>query len=482
MVGAGIAGLTTAYLLVCEGRNVIVLDEGPLGIGQTGRTSAHLASAIDDRFQTIEKELGLDATKTLYQSHSAAIDKIEEISQTEKFDCDFQRLNGYLFRVPGDPSDFLGQERAAAQRAGFTDCELIPDLQLDGRSMGACLRFGNQARFHPMKYLVGLAKAIKSNGGRIFTGCRITDVKGANSKKNERARALVDEGPLEITANSIVVATNTPSPINDWMGIYMKQAPYRSYVVGVSVPRGSVADALYWDNADPYHYVRLESAGDEGILLIGGEDHKTGQTPSNFHPFEKLVEWGKRMFPMIGEVKYRWSGQVQEPSDGVAFIGRAPTAGENIYVITGDSGMGLTHGTLGAMLVSDLIAHRPNTWETLYDPHRKQFNVEAVSENVNAVSSYKDFFTPGEIGSSYDLRPGSGAILREGLKKYAVYRANNGKVHKCSAVCTHLGCLVSFNSIEKTWDCPCHGSRFDIDGHVLMGPAVTDLKPVPNEH
>jgi glycine/D-amino acid oxidase-like deaminating enzyme/nitrite reductase/ring-hydroxylating ferredoxin subunit len=480
IVGAGIAGLTTAYRLAGEGKRVIVVDQGRIGSGQTGRTSAHLTSAIDDLFQVIERELGAEAARTQYESHAAAIETIEQIVDSEEIDCDFKRLNAYLFPVPNDPPDFLDKELAAAKRAGFRDCEKAAKVTLCGREVGPCIRFGGQARFHPLKYLVCLAHAFEKRGGRIYCGRRIKDVRGADPKKGEAARATIEDGPDAITADAIVVATNTPSPINDWMGIYTKQASYRSYVIGIAVPRSSVTDALYWDDADPYHYVRLDPAteGSDDILLIGGEDHKTGQSRAGNAPFDRLLEWAREKFPMAGEVKYRWSGQVQEPSDGVAFIGRAPTAGENVYVITGDSGMGLTHGTLGAILVSDLILNRPNPWEKLYDPSRKQLNTEFVAENANAVATYKDYITPGQIRSADDLQNGQGAILREGLKKFAVYRDDHGAVHKHSAVCTHLGCLVAWNPIEKTWDCPCHGSRFSPTGDVIIGPAIDGLAAV----
>ena len=479
VVGAGIAGLTAAYLLLGQGKSVIIADEGTIGSGQTGRTSAHLSSVIDDRFQTIEKELGAETSRIAYRSHATAIEMIEKIIEDEAIDCDFKRLNGYLFPVASDSPDFLDKELAAAKRAGFTDCEKAVRITLCGREMGPCLRFGGQARFHPLKYLIGLARAIERRGGKIHSGCRVKDVQGSDPKTHESARAVIDDGPDVILADAIIVATNTPSPINDWMGIYTKQASYRSYIIGAGIPRGSVTDALYWDNADPYHYVRVDSIGGADVLLIGGEDHKTGQFPKEGVPFERLIAWGREHFPMIGEVKYRWSGQVQEPSDGIAFIGVAPTAGENVYVITGDSGMGLTHGTLGAILISDLIAGRKNEWAAVYDPSRKQMNAEFFAENANALATFKEYVTPGEIGSVDELQPGQGAIIREGLTKLAVCRDDAGAVHKRSAVCTHLGCLVEWNPVEKTWDCPCHGSRFAVDGEVIIGPAIDGLAKKP---
>lgn len=479
VVGAGIAGLTTAYLLAKEGKKVVVLDEGDVGSGQTGRTSAHLGSAIDDRFVEIQKMHGPDGSRLAHESHAAAIDTIERIASEEKIDCDFVRLDAYLFSLPNDPPDLLDREWEAAQRAGFKDVKKFDRIVLCGYETGPCLRFPRQARFQPLKYLTGLARAFEKRGGRIYTGCRVKDVKGADPEKNEPARAQIDDGPAAVLADAVVVATNTPAPINDWMGIYTKQASYRTYMIGAEVPRGSVDDALYWDTGDPYHYVRLD--GDRSrkskndLLLIGGEDHKTGQFPEDAAPFQALEKWAREKFPMLGEVTVRWSGQVQEPDDGLAYIGRAPTSGKNVFVATGDSGMGLTHGTIAGLLVTDLILGRPNPWEKLYDPSRKTFNADFIAENANAVKQYADYVTPGEIKTVDDVQRGQGALLREGLSKVAVYRDDAGVVHKHSAVCTHLGCVVQWNHVEKTWDCPCHGSRFDAVGKVLMGPAIDDL-------
>jgi glycine/D-amino acid oxidase-like deaminating enzyme/nitrite reductase/ring-hydroxylating ferredoxin subunit len=477
VIGAGIAGLTTAYLAAQAGRSVVVFDEGPLGGGQTGRTSAHLASAIDDRFVEIERMHGVEGSRLAYESHAKAIDTIESIARQEKIRCDFARLNAFLSATAADPPDLLDKELAAARRAGFADVEKMTSGGLYG---GACLRFGQQARFQPMLYLIGLAEAFKRLGGRIYTGRRVADVQGSDLKKRTPARIKLQGLRKTITAQHVVVATNTPSPINDWFGIYTKQSSYRTYIIGASLPRDSIEDALYWDTAEPYHYVRLEHRGGkhDDVLLVGGEDHKTGQFPENGAPFMKLEEWARKHFPAMREVDWRWSGQVQEPADGLAFIGRAVTEKAEVFVVTGDSGMGLTHGTMAGLIITDQIAGRPNPWEKLYDPARKILNTEFVKENANTLAQYKDLITPGEVESAEQIPAGSGAVLRDGLTKLAVYRDDNGKVHKCSAICTHLQCVVRWNHVERSWDCPCHGSRFDALGKVVMGPAIDDLPRV----
>jgi Rieske Fe-S protein len=284
-----------------------------------------------------------------------------------------------------------------------------------------------------------------------------------------------------VECDAVVVATNTP--INDVVTMHTKQAPYTTYGIGARVPRGSIKRALYWDTLDPYHYVRLASSKNDGyeILIVGGEDHKTGQADDGAERFARLEAWARERFPSILSVDFRWSGQVMEPVDGVAFIGRNPGDDANVYIATGDSGMGMTHGTIAGMLITDLIMGRDSPWTTLYDPSRKMLRgiTEYASENVNVAAQYAtDYVSGGDVQSVDDIPLGEGAVIRQGLKKIAVYRDEQGTRHQLSAVCTHLGCIVSWNSTEKTWDCPCHGSRFAKDGRVINGPANKDLQPI----
>jgi nitrite reductase/ring-hydroxylating ferredoxin subunit len=309
-------------------------------------------------------------------------------------------------------------------------------------------------------------------------------VQGIDPKSNEPAKATTQRGPVVTATRGIAVCTNTPAPINDWMGIYTKQASYRTYVIAARIKKGAVPTGLYWDTLDPYHYVRTErlpgrAEPDAELLLIGGEDHKTGQQPDTAAPFASLERWGRQHFPAMQEVLYKWSGQVQEPADSVAYIGKAPHAKQAIYVATGDSGMGLTHGTIAGILISDLILGKTNPWESLYDPSRKPLGAttEFAKENLNAIEQYTKYFTGGEVSNVDEIAPGTGAIVRRGLTKLAVYRDDAGVVHEMSPKCKHLGCIVSWNPVEKTWDCPCHGARYDALGHVIMGPAVSDLSP-----
>jgi glycine/D-amino acid oxidase-like deaminating enzyme/nitrite reductase/ring-hydroxylating ferredoxin subunit len=475
IVGAGIAGLTTAYLLGREGKSVVVLDDGPIASGMTRRTTAHLSNAFDDRYKEMERLHGERGARLIADSHTAAIDRIEAIVNEEGIDCDFARLDGYLFAPAGESKQVLEDELKAAHRAGLEEVEQVARAPIEDFDTGMCLRFPRQAQFHPLKYLAGLSRAIERDGGRIFTGSHATQMEGGAN-----THVKTSDG-FAVKCEAIVIATNTP--VNTIVTMHTKQAPYTSYVIGARVPRDRVTRALYWDTLDPYHYVRLHSEGANGYdtLIVGGEDHKTGQADDYRERFARLEVWARERWPMIERVEFRWSGQVMEPVDGVAFIGRSPSDTRNVYIATGDSGMGMTHGTIAGILITDLIAGRQCSWAPLYDPSRITLKAapEFSRENLNVAAQYASGFVgAGEVDSAKEVAPGTGAIIRRGLKKVAVYCDERGTPHELSAICKHLGCIVDWNPVESTWDCPCHGSRYDKFGRVINGPANSDLDPV----
>jgi glycine/D-amino acid oxidase-like deaminating enzyme/nitrite reductase/ring-hydroxylating ferredoxin subunit len=473
VIGAGIAGLSAAYHAVRDGCSVLVIDDGRAGGGETGRTTAHLVTALDDRYYELERLHGEEVTRLAAESHGAAVNRIEAICTEERIDCDFQRVDGYLFSPPEADVKDLDRELEAAHRAGLLRVTRVERPPLQTCDLGPALRFPRQGEFHPVKYLKGLTAAIRRRGGRICGQTHAVEVHDGRP-----TRVLTHEGHT-IFAGATVVATNTP--INDRVAIHTKQAAYRTFVVGMKVERNSVPRAQFWDTLDPYHYVRI--AGDvdhqHQLLIIGGEDHKTGQEDDAEERYARLAQWARERFPVIGEPVYRWSGQVMEPVDGLAFIGRNP-GDQHVYIATGDSGNGMTHGTIAGMLLSDLIASRANPWAKVYDPSRKTLKSanEFVKENLNVVAQYKEWLTSGDVAHIDQVPSGRGVVLRSGMHKVAVYRDEQGKVSAFDATCPHLGCVVEWNSVERSFDCPCHGSRFDCRGHVINGPANVDLKPV----
>jgi glycine/D-amino acid oxidase-like deaminating enzyme/nitrite reductase/ring-hydroxylating ferredoxin subunit len=472
IVGAGIAGITTAYELVRAGKRVVVLERGELAGGATGLTTAHLASALDDRFDELERLHGEQGARLAAESHTAAIDRIEAIVAAERIACDFERLDGYLFAPPGGDRGLLERELEAARRAGLAGVERVDRAPLPLFDTGPCIRFPRQAQFHPLKYLAAVAEAIERGGGRIFAQTTVREIEGGEP-------ARIEAGDHLVTAEAVVVATNTP--INDLVAMHTKQAPYMTYVIGARIPRGAVPSALYWDTEDPYHYVRLYGDGGGAaafdILIVGGEDHKSGQAEDAPERFAHLESWARERFPQIDEIAYTWAGQVMESIDGLAFIGRNPMDEDNVFIVTGDSGMGMTHGTIAAMLLTDLILGRENRWAELYDPSRKTVAAGGrfARETANMAGQLGAWVTAGDVRSVDEIAPDSGAVIRRGLRKLAVYRDAEGALHERSAVCPHLGCIVQWNAAAKTWDCPCHGSRFDPLGEVINGPAIGGL-------
>jgi glycine/D-amino acid oxidase-like deaminating enzyme/nitrite reductase/ring-hydroxylating ferredoxin subunit len=470
IVGAGIAGLSVAYRLAKEGIPVLVLDSKAVGGGQTNRTTAHLASAIDDRFVEMERIHGREFSRLAAQSHAAAIEFIEQVVSDEFIDCDFERLNGFLFSPPDHSDSVIRAEYAAARRAGL-DVELLNRAPLPDFDTGTCLCFARQGQFDPMRYLQGLARAITRLGGKIVTGMHVISAEGGRS-----AKVTTVDGHT-IRPRHIVVATNTP--INDLLAIHTKQAAYLSYVVALEIDPSSYPGGLFWDTDDPYHYVRLARTDEGSCLIVGGEDHKTGQGSDFENRFQRLEQWARQRFPQAGPRRQQWSGQVMETMDGLGFIGRNPADWDNVYVATGDSGMGMTHGTIAGMLIGDLILGRPNPWEEVYSPARKRLKAvgQFLKENINSALQYVSHLTPGDVSTVDHIQPGTGAVVRQGLSKCAAYRDENGELHVYSAVCPHLNAIVVWNQEERTWDCPAHGSRFDCDGKVIQGPANVDLQP-----
>lgn len=470
VVGAGIAGLSVAYELAREGCAVVVLDRGAIGGGMTGRTTAHLSNELDDRYADLVRLRGMDDARIAAAALTASTDRIDEIRRAEGIDCDFRRIDGYLFLAPGDDPRILADELVATHEVGLTAVERVPRAPLPFDT-GPCLRFPAQARFHPLAYLAGLVGGVRRHGGAVFADSPVVSFAGGADA------TVVTQSGRRVRGRAIVVATN--SPVNDRVAMHSKQAPYRTYALALRVPAGRIADALYWDTADPYHYVRLQASEREGeqLLIVGGEDHKSGQAQDGAERLRRLEAWARERFADLGEVAHAWSGQVMEPVDDLAFIGRNPADSDNVFIVTGDSGMGMNHGVIAGRLIADLFLGRDNPWARLYDPARATITAvrEYARENLNVAAQLRAYVTGGELGEAAALAPGTGAVMREGLRKVAVYRDLQGKLHKRSAVCPHLGCIVAWNPLEGCWDCPCHGSHYAADGSVLNGPARRGL-------
>jgi glycine/D-amino acid oxidase-like deaminating enzyme/nitrite reductase/ring-hydroxylating ferredoxin subunit len=469
IAGSGIAGISTAYELALKGQRVMIVDRGRIAGGITARTSAHLAPLCDDLTSEMIKLRGEETSRKFYESQAAAVDRIEAIQKWEKIDCDFRRLDGYLFQALDTDSKIIDDELDAVRKVGAPVNRLVgvPLAHCDNQHV---LRYPRQATFHPLKYLKGLAEIIEAKGGVFYSETIIQEIK----ERGDGSVALkTDHGA--ITAKAAVVATN--SPIIDSFALHSKMAPYRTYAMAFSIKRGALPDALYWDTLDPYHYVRLQPGEEQtDWLIVGGADHKSGEADDAGVRFEALEAWARNLIPAVKDVTHRWSGQVLDTIDYAGFIGRNP-GNQNIYVHTGDSGQGMTHGVVGSLINSALILGDRPKWQEVYEPTRKTPAGigNFLRENVTAVKNFAEYLAPGELESLDDLKPGHGAIVRQGLSKIAAYRDKAGVLHTRSAACTHLGCHLHWNSFETCWDCPCHGSQFAVDGTALNAPAIRAL-------
>lgn len=479
IVGGGISGVTIAYCLCKSGKKVVLVEDGYIGSGETGRTTAHLVTALDDRYYDLIAKFGEEHTRMIADSHRSAIDFVERIVAEEGIACDFERLDGFLFLHPSDQAESLDRELEATAKAGLQAEK--SRITLGGKEHVA-IRFSRQAQFHPLRYLQGLCQAIVKMGGEIYTDTHAKDIDHTGITTNEG---------LNVSAKHVVVATN--SPVNNKYVMHLKQYAYRTYVIAAKVRKGALPKALWWDtgnfeaNAEipPYHYVRTEALDDtHELLIIGGEDHATGLADAEHLPEEKryrmLEDWGRDYFPQMEDIIYKWSGQVMEPMDSLAYIGHNPLDKDNVYIVTGDSGNGMTHGTIAGILISDLINGRENPWESLYSPSRfKLFKAGKTffKEFVGGFVSYLKTKPKHLDGTGLkDLKRREGKIIEFDGEKLGAYRDEKDELHFVEVECTHLGCIVKWNNDEKSWDCPCHGSRFSHTGEVLNGPANAPLR------
>ena len=472
VIGAGIAGLSIAYELARFGRSVVVIDRGRIGTGMTARTTAHLATELDDFYSELISVRSEEEARIYYDSQVAAVNRIEAICRDEGIDADFARVDGYLFPAEESHVPDLREEFDSCRQIGV-DCEWLESFALPGRNVGPAIRFPNQGRFHPTKYLKGLAQAILARGGRIYA-----DTVHVSDDEVEGGVEITTEAGPVIRARDAVFATNSPTNVK--VAIHPKQTPDRTYAIAGRVPKGSAPDALMWDTLEAYHYVRIQPIGEgEDLLIVGGEDHRSGEANDMEERFARLEQWTREYFPSFTTSDYRWSGQVLETIDFMPFSGRVGGT-EHIYVHTGDSGMGITNGVAGALTIAPLILGQDSRFAPVLDPGRKSLSAlssvqEFVREQAGSAKNMLEHVTSGEIASADELAPGEGGLMRRGLKKIAVYKSEEGEVIERSAVCTHLGCIVHWNGFEKCWDCPCHGSQFAPDGAVLQGPAVKPL-------
>jgi glycine/D-amino acid oxidase-like deaminating enzyme/nitrite reductase/ring-hydroxylating ferredoxin subunit len=474
IVGGGITGLTAAYLLAKAGRRVVVLERNRCASTDTGHTSAHLTMVTDVRLAELVKGLGRSHAQAVWDAGLAAIATVDGIVREHAIDASFEWVDGYLHApLDNHTSDRAEQLEADAKLAndlGF-DAEYLESVPLVGRPG---VRFPDQARIHPRRYLAGLATAIVELGGQIH--------EHSAAKEFQDDPRRVKANGYTVRCEDVIIATHNPVVGFGGMAgatlFQTKLALYTSYVVAGRVPRGVVPDALWWDTGDPYQFIRVEPHRNHDVVIFGGEDHKTGQEDDTEGCYRRLEGRLRAIVPAV-ELTHRWSGQVIETPDGLPYIGRS---GDRQYSATGYAGNGMTFGTLAGVMISDAILGRANPWAELFDPGRKALTRglwDYVKENVDyPYYLIRDRFAGAEAKSLRAVRRGQGKIIERNGAKVAAFRNTDGVVTLRSAICTHMGCTVGWNTAERTWDCPCHGSRFTPMGDVISGPAETPLSKV----
>jgi glycine/D-amino acid oxidase-like deaminating enzyme/nitrite reductase/ring-hydroxylating ferredoxin subunit len=472
IIGAGITGLTAAVLLKERGKRVVVIEKDAIVTGESGHTTAHLTEAVDVRYHYLRRMFNKEAARMVADASRASIEKIDELATRYGISCRFERVPGYLYTEKRRYVAPLKNEAIAASESGVS-ARWVAEVPLPFPTRGAVL-FENQAQFHPREYLLGLAQQIAGDGSFIVDDTHVESI------DEGKPHTLHTSGGT-ITADIVFMATNVP--IQGFQTLHMKDAAYRTYAIAYKVDKQPQTRGLFWDTADPYHYTRWQDTDEGTFMIVGGEDHKVGQEEDTEGCFQRLHQYVVEHFGAL-EPSYRWSGQVLEPVDGLPYIGGA--ANERMYVSTGYAGQGMTFGTVGGMLVADLITGVENPWAELFKPMR----VHARGAVSDFISENKDFpkhliedrllSRDVETTRTFDVKSGEGKIVEVDGRKMACYRDESGGLHAVSPICTHMRCDVAWNNSERSWDCPCHGSRFTPDGEVLNGPAKVPLEKFAN--
>ncbi|WP_109607294.1 FAD-dependent oxidoreductase [Mucilaginibacter oryzae] len=469
IVGGGITGLTAALLLQRAGRQTAIAEAHTIGFGTTGGTSAHINTFADTTYAEAESVFGEEGARLFARAITDGAGLIRSNINELAIDCDYETKTGYIYAENADQCKQLDDIYNGALKVGVAVAyvEKVPTPV----PFQKALAFDGQAQFHPTKYLNGLKKAYLDAGGVIYQHTLIETI---NSKDGVH---YAQSGEKSLAARAVIYATHLPPNINVFN---FECAPYRSYVIGVSLKSGRYPDALIYDCQEPYHYVRSHRLNGEEILLVGGNDHKTGHDDPE-KAFADLEKYTREYYP-VSSVKYRWSSQYYVPVDGLPYIGQMPMAAKGIFCATGYNGNGMMLGSIGGRVLADLVEGKESPYQKIFDPGRikpvDSFS-EFVKENADAAYHFvADRFGIKETDSLKQLLPGTGQLLEVDGKKVAAYRDEKGGIHALNPVCTHAACIVAWNGTEKSWDCPCHGARYDIDGNVLTGPATKNLQPI----
>lgn len=473
IVGGGITGVTAAYLLKKAGKKVALVERTFIGSGETSHTTAHVTYPTDERLRDLVSTFGRDHAQAAWDAQSAASEQIASIVRSEMIECELRHVPGYFFAAAeadiSEEGPRLMEDFQLASDLGF-DAVYIASAPVVNRP---AVRFANQLKFHPLKYISALADLIDGDGSYVFENCEVTEFTQSPQQAKYKEHTISYDHVFFATHVPLQGSTGTLSSAL----FQTKLASYSTYAIGAKLPLGAAPEALFWDTSDPYLYLRFDKRKDCVYLIIGGKDHKTGQETNTEECYASLETDLRSLFPEA-EIDHRWSGQVVETNDGLPFIGEMA---EKQFVATGFSGTGITWGTASAMMFRDAVLGIKNPWQDLLSVSRKTLSStwDYIRENKDyPYYLAKDLIVGTEKEHLKNLLCGEGKVMKEKGKKVAAYRADDGKLSVLTAICPHMGCIMAWNAAEKTWDCPCHGSRFTTAGEVISGPAETPLEPV----
>ncbi|MDN7023324.1 FAD-dependent oxidoreductase [Methanoculleus sp. FWC-SCC1] len=467
IIGGGIAGLTTALLLKEAGRSVAVIEAGRVAAGVTGHTTAKVTSLHRLIYRYLIDHFGNDGARMYADANQAAIEKIEALARRHGVSCDFFRRPAYTFAESDGSREKVMDEADAARSLGLP-AAFVDDVPLPTETFGA-VRFDGQAEFHPRKYLLGLAERIHGGGSYIFERTRALDV-----KEGEPCRVATENG--SVTADDVVLATHYP--FHDGPGFYyLRTYPSRSYVLGVQIDE-AFPDGMFINAESPTHSLRTHSGEGGEFLLVTGAEHRTGQGGDTREHYRALDAYIRSVYT-VRSVAYHWSTQDYISVDRVPYIGPVAPGHDHLFVATGFGKWGMTNGTAAGMILADLIQKRSSPWADVFAPSRFKPLTSAkefVAHGIDVAEGLIGERLARPLSDVSALSPGRGGIVAIDGHKTAVYRDAAGRLYAVEPVCSHMGCIVSWNEAEKSWDCPCHGSRYDVDGNILHGPATERLK------
>lgn len=461
--------VSAAHLFQKAGKKCLLLEAHSLGFGTTGGTTAHLNTIMDTPYNQTEKNFGEKNAQLVAQVTREAIEHIKQNINEYKIQCGFEELPAYLFSQDEKQTKELGDITEASIKAGLS-IEYVNDIPVP-IPFEKAIRIDRQAKFHPTKYLFALAKAFEHAGGIIVQNCRVT-------KAEENEVIDVETSLGKVQAKQLIYATHIPPGVNL---LHLRWAPYRSYVLAIRLANDNYPDGLVYDLYDPYHYYRTQEVNGKKYLIAGGEDHKTAHEENTDACFLRLESYVRKFFN-VETIAFNWSSQYFEPADGLPYIGHLPGHPKNIYVATGYGGNGMTYSTVAALVLKDLLLHGTGKYTDLFNPNRIKpvagFS-NFVKENLDVAGELIGKIFPAEkLKELAALAYGEGKVVKFEGHNIALYKDEQGKLHAVNPVCTHLKCNVNWNMSEKTWDCPCHGSRFNWEGKVVTGPATYDLEMI----